>query len=128
MMTLMQTFRNRFFMTFISWTVILQLFNTSIDPADPHYGPEDLTINDIESCVEFVLEIVLGHTDAIDEVDDQNEDSGNPTSAFTLFAAERILAISKKEFEISRQENCQYIALAVPNFCPAILCPPPRTI
>lgn len=127
-MTLMQTMRTRFFMTFISWMVMLQLFNISFDPADPHHGPEDLTINDIESCVEFVLEVVLGHTDAIDEVDDQDEDSGNPTNSLTLFATEKILAISKKEFEISQRVNCLYTALSVPNFCPVIICPPPRSI
>jgi hypothetical protein len=46
-------------MTIVCLIVSLQLFNISFDPADTFCGPEDLSINEIESCVELVVEKVM---------------------------------------------------------------------
>lgn len=127
-MTLMQTLRTHFLMTIICSIVALQIFNISVDPADSDLGPEDLTVNDIESCVELVLEVMLDKTDAIGEVDDQDEDSSRPTNAITLFSIEKFWAIANNEFKITRSQTFQYTELSVPTFCPSILCPPPKSI
>jgi hypothetical protein len=57
------------------FTVAVQIFNVSIDPADDFKGAEDIAINEIESCVEFVLEVVLGRKNAIKESDETEESS-----------------------------------------------------
>lgn len=52
----------------------LYLLNISVDTADPNpeHIPEDLSINDQESIVEFVVEKVLGFEDVIKEYDDHD--------------------------------------------------------
>lgn len=67
-------------MTFITMIVTLQLINISVDPADPGGSREDLSINEIESCVELILEVLLDKTDAIKESDDQDETACSPNT------------------------------------------------
>lgn len=127
-MTFMQILRTNFLRTIISWVVMLQLLNISIDPPDRHYGPEDLTINDIESCLELVLEVFLGHDNFIGEVDDQDDDSGQPTNAITLFAVETPSTFSKEMVALAGQENSPYTEVFVPIFCLPIPGPPPKSV
>lgn len=56
----------------------LQVFNLSIDPPDPNPEcvPEDLSINEIESVVEFILERLIGWEDAVAEHDDDDRGEG----------------------------------------------------
>jgi hypothetical protein len=58
----------------------LILLNNSADSPDPyHAGPENLTYNDIESVVEFILESCLDYENAITEHDDaDNDDKSGP--------------------------------------------------
>lgn len=60
----------------------LHVINVSIDTRDQHViysetgeAHEDLSINDMESFVEFVVEDLLGMSNAIPEHDDPDEDS-----------------------------------------------------
>jgi hypothetical protein len=85
-MQLFPFLRKKSFVTILWMVVIVQLFNISFDPADPFCGTEDLSINEIESCVEMVVEIVLGHEDAIEESDESDEAPDKPGTAFTLFS------------------------------------------
>jgi hypothetical protein len=78
--------RKKSFVTIVWMAVTLQLFNISFDAADPFYGREDLSVNEIESCVEMVLEIVLGHEDAIDESDESDEAPDKPGTNIILFS------------------------------------------
>ncbi len=57
----------------------LHLLNLSVDAADPEpdYIPEDLSFNDQESFIEFVIEKVLGYEDAIKEYDDRDTENPN---------------------------------------------------
>lgn len=84
-MHVMPFFRRKLFMTIVCMIVSLQLFNLSFDPADPSYGKEDLSINEIESCLELIFEIVLGHDDAVKESDESDEAPDRPGSTVTLF-------------------------------------------
>ncbi|MBI2269928.1 MAG: hypothetical protein HYU69_06155 [Bacteroidetes bacterium] len=56
----------------------LHIFNLSIDAPDaaPDSIPEDLSVNDIESITELILEDVLLIVNAIPESDDQDNDNG----------------------------------------------------
>jgi hypothetical protein len=125
-MTLMRILRARFLMTIISSIVMLQILNISIDPADPNLASEDLSINDIESCVELVLEVVLDKTGAIEETDDRDEDSRKPATSITFFSVEKFWKIDEKEYRSQSSTNSYYRALSVPNFAPAIISPPPK--
>lgn len=58
------------------WILLaLHILNISIDAPDRHadYYAEDLSYNDIESIVEFILESVLGIDNAIAEYDEADE-------------------------------------------------------
>ena len=57
--------------------IVINLINLSIDPPDlrPFWEPEDLTVNEMESIIEVVLEIFLGIDDAISEHDEQGDES-----------------------------------------------------
>jgi hypothetical protein len=85
-MNLIPYLRKKFFVTIVWVTVTLQLFNISFDPADPFCGREDLSVNEIESCIEMVLEIVLGHEDAIEENDESDEAPDKPGATVILFS------------------------------------------
>jgi hypothetical protein len=119
--------RVRFLMTVVSLTVILQIFNISIDPADPNPANEDLSINDIESCVELIVEVILDQHDAIEETDDQDEESGKPTTSIIFFSIEKFWKIDENEYRLQPCTNSYYCLLSVPNFAPAIISPPPKT-
>ena len=66
-------------MKFLWLIMALHIFNCSVDMPDlnPEYIPEDLSINDIESIVELVLEEILGFENAIKEYDDQDSNDGS---------------------------------------------------
>ncbi len=55
----------------------VQLLNMSIDPVDvePFGMAEDLSINDIESLVELVLEEIIGIENCVAESDERDTDS-----------------------------------------------------
>jgi hypothetical protein len=56
-----------------------EILNLSIDPPDlrPNH-PEDLSVNDIESIAELVLENVFGVNNAVKEQEDHDAPDGNP--------------------------------------------------
>ncbi|KIX22729.1 hypothetical protein SY27_02610 [Flavobacterium sp. 316] len=64
--------RNSTFYRLIWGLLALHLLNVSIDNPDPNpnHIPEDLTYNEQESIVEFVIEKLLGFENAIAEYDD----------------------------------------------------------
>ena len=45
----------------------------SIDPVDRLTGVQDMAINEIESCVEFLLEVVLDKHNGIEETDEADD-------------------------------------------------------
>lgn len=64
----------------------LYLFNISVDPTDiqPGYMPEDLSFNDQESIIEFVVEKVLGYEHAFEEFDDPDTEEHNSAKQVKL--------------------------------------------
>ncbi|WP_207425950.1 hypothetical protein [Pedobacter sp. SYSU D00535] len=69
--------------SFLSIFLALLIFNSSTDSPDTRYTmvlqdgsyKEDLSKNDIETLYEFVAELLLDHTDAVGENDDQENNS-----------------------------------------------------
>jgi hypothetical protein len=71
--------RNMAWFRFVWIIVCFQILNLSVDAPDGHSDAiaEDLSINDMESIVEIVLEEVLDIKNAIAEQDEQDDDAGN---------------------------------------------------
>ncbi|NJM93500.1 MAG: hypothetical protein HC842_01530 [Cytophagales bacterium] len=59
----------------VCFIMALHVLNLSVDAPDalPDHIPEDLSINDIESIVELMLEQLLGIEDAMDEKDEWDD-------------------------------------------------------
>ncbi|TAF63450.1 MAG: hypothetical protein EAZ55_13715 [Cytophagales bacterium] len=68
-------FRQKPFTMYLWGFVCLCILNLSIDAPDklPNYIPEDLSYNDQESLIEFIIEISLGFGDTILEYDDDDD-------------------------------------------------------
>ena len=78
-MVLLTRVRQSYFAPYLWLALSLVIFNLSIDIPDPHSDAvsEDLTVNDIESISELVIEKLLGFENAFVEYDDHDlEDEG----------------------------------------------------
>lgn len=72
----------------------LHVLNFSVDPPDGYMRQtiwceqkEDLRVNEMESIGEWVLEHMLGLTNAIPEHDETSDGSGHITKSFTYWVA-----------------------------------------
>lgn len=113
-------------MTIFCTVVSIQLFNLSFDPADTFYGKEDLSINEVESCVEFILENILGYDNAVQETDESDEAPDRPGPMGPLFRiSESVLLEQNQSIEIKSfrpgMRNTHHESLSLP-----ITSPPPR--
>ena len=74
----MQSFKKHFVFRLIWFFMALHIFNCSIDAPDifPNSIPEDLSINEMESVAEFMLEKVFGFTTALPEHDENDQEEG----------------------------------------------------
>ncbi len=61
---------------FLAFLLAIYLLNFSVDSRDMHpdHVAEDLSLNDIESVVEFALEVVFGIEGAVGEHDENDQD------------------------------------------------------
>ncbi|KAB2805425.1 hypothetical protein [Phaeocystidibacter luteus] len=82
----MNKFRNSPVMRMVYGLMGLYMLNLSVDSSDlyPNHIPEDLSINDQESIVEFFVETVLGFDEAIDEHDESDFDHSEIVKVFKL--------------------------------------------
>lgn len=74
-----ETIRNHTLTKFF-WALLgLYFLNSSVDTPDPYpdYIPEDLTYNDQESILEFVVEKMLGFEEAFEEHDEPDSEEHN---------------------------------------------------
>jgi len=74
----MLPFKKLFTFRLILIFLALHIFNCSIDAPDafPNYVPEDLSINEMESVGELMLEKVFGFTTALPEHDENDQEEG----------------------------------------------------
>ena len=86
-MAVFSILRNKYWQTVVSVVITIQVVNMSVDAVHPSPNFEDLTINEIETCAEFVLEVILGYDNAIKETHDHDHSSGKPSSPHILFAS-----------------------------------------
>jgi len=115
-------------MTIVCLIVSLQLFNISFDPADTFCGPEDLSINEIESCVELVVEIILGHEDAVGESDESDEAPNKPGSSFVLFSISNSSLILANPTTLIKSYQPLFKSAHIESLSFPILSPPPKLL
>lgn len=74
----MQRLRQNFLVQFFWLFLAVHIFNCSVDSPDlqPVYAAEDLSINDMESIVEILLEKVFNCQDLIAEHDEDDSNDG----------------------------------------------------
>jgi hypothetical protein len=114
----------------LCWVLALHLLNYSIDPRDPHPNdvPEDLALNDIESFVEFVFEVVLGWEDAFDEFDEHDYEDGDWTDASKFFCSSRCqMPVEYPLYFVSTGGFPDVSRNAFPSPVNGIVVPPPET-
>lgn len=114
-------------MTVIIMIVTLQVVNISIDPADTNAGKEDLSINEIESCVELILEVCLKHSDAVRESDEHDDSSCKPgAGSLILFSVDnRVLAVEQPLAPSSSHNYCDHTSF-FESIGQSIQSPPPK--
>ncbi|HEY0653630.1 MAG TPA: hypothetical protein VGD65_10910 [Chryseosolibacter sp.] len=126
-MKVLQALRHKFLGTITLMIVTLQILNISIDPVDPHAGREDLSVNDIESCVELILEDLMGNFNAIDETEDHDEHSSKPVRHVTFFSATDSCVIVQLDFQLIPTANFSgYAEMGLYSYVRPILAPPPK--
>lgn len=106
--------------------VAVQILNISIDPADRLFGKEDLSVNEIESCVELILEVLLDHHDAVQENDESDESPDRPGSKLTVFTVADIATIQKNSILSIARRNYLHATTHPESLTLAIIPPPPR--
>lgn len=86
--------RKGFVRTSVVVLLTIQVVNVCIDPHDNFLGAHDMAVNEVESCIEFVLEVVLDQTDAVKETDEHDNTTTKHSSMTLLFcvAPNRILS------------------------------------
>jgi hypothetical protein len=125
-MRLFTCLRKKFFKTTIVMAMTLQVINISIDPADQFTGAQDVAINEIESCVELVLEVILDHDGAIDETDEADDSTHGQSGSVIFFTVKTCSLICEKPYSIvSAKNDCDHFSCFTSLNLP-ILSPPPR--
>lgn len=127
---MINTLRNSSFFRLIWCLLALHLINISIDSPDlqPSNIPEDLTFNDQESIVEFVIETLLGFENAIAEYDDPDTEKQNTSNKMHIDWIALNAAFNFKvgsNYGISKLHIPLYIEHASKEFC-TVFSPPPE--
>jgi hypothetical protein len=106
----------------------LYLFNFSIDTRDanPDIIPEDLTVNDIESFIEFVTEDVFGFNNAIAEHDEHDADDGGSFEFIKMFFNKQIPIFIAEFKPVLGLKFLVFNTSAVPSRTLEITSPPPK--
>jgi hypothetical protein len=106
------------------------MLNVCVDMPDaaPDYVPEDLTVNDIETVVELVLEKALDIDNAIeeqDEADDTNALNFEMCKDFKFYNSPLKVNFRRTAVAYNKTET-PYIAPSLKSFIKEIIPPPPK--
>jgi hypothetical protein len=85
--------RNKIWQTIITVMVTIQVINMSIDGIHPASSLEDLAINEIESCAEFVLEVLFGYEHGIKKTHGHHHASHKAGPGHILFVDVLVLPV-----------------------------------
>ena len=118
--------RKKIWKTFVTLTVIVPVINVSVDAVDPVCHFEDLTINEIESCVEWILEIGFGNPDAIQETDDHDQSTHKPGNSVVLYSDLHPAISVECAYEMTPDPPTDFHASRLLSLERSILSPPPK--
>jgi hypothetical protein len=126
-MQLISLLRSSVYRTALLVLMAAQLVNISINVADPSPVMEDLSVNEIESCVELVLEVFLGNDGAIKETNDQDHSTHKTVNnvQFCVTNFSNVL-LENNSADILRIHDT-FLVLNFKSFEQTIIAPPPRT-
>ena len=80
----MHRFRNSFWLRALFFVLALHFLNISIDTVEEGVDLEDLSLNDQEHIVEYVVESLLGYENAFAEFEDKDHNDQRKKSARKL--------------------------------------------
>jgi hypothetical protein len=106
--------------------VAVQVMNICIDPIDHLTGAQDISINEIESCIEFVVEIVMGKDNAIHETDEADSDHFRHSSIILFFTISKPI-VTEKTFTVCSSRTHSYFESNFDSLALPIISPPPRS-
>lgn len=112
--------------TVVTLIVNLQVLNVSVDPVDHTYGYEDTAINEIESCVELVLEHILQRNDAVTETNEHDGTSGKPHMRMVYIFNEQCRLTNTNSYEILPAATFGDVPCTLTSRSLPIVAPPPK--
>lgn len=127
-MPLLATLRKKFYSSVLTTMVAVQLLNLSIDAVDPFPHFEDLAINEIESCLELFIEIVLDHKDAIKETDDHDHAPCKTAGMVVLFPCTRPSHTFVNDNTVAKSQFFLKDLFSIKSPVLTIISPPPRFV
>lgn len=116
---------------FFWFLMALHILNLSVDSPDPQPDsvPEDLSINDMESIVEIILEQMLDIEDAVPETDDDDTSQGllSHTNFQLVYYQQQIDLLCKPDGQIANSTKSSFYYDAYSQqFHPEVVPPPPK--
>jgi len=127
----MSAFKFISYRNFLCLFLALYLFNYSIDSRDSHadHIAEDLSLNDIESILEFTMELVFGWDNFMQEHDEKDDRNGSTIAHHIFvggFATVTCLPNAARGIEVVHRYKDPEQGFVQNS--PDILSPPPRLI
>jgi len=123
-MKLLRIFRAPFFSFFLTIVIAIQLINLSINTGDLSHV-DDQKVNEIESCVELVLEVFMGNHNAIEEHDEQEHAGSRPAHHLLLFAYKINYDLAPLYPEIMASAETNHFFVSIKSHPKPIDPPPP---
>lgn len=117
--------RNGILSSAITVATTLQVVNISIDPIDRLIGASDIAVNEIESCVEFIVEVVLNKGDAIEETDEADNTDHRSQIIILFWSATRHVITEELPVD-STADNFAFVNSNFSSLTPSITSPPPK--
>lgn len=118
--------RKGFVRTSIVLLLTIQVINVCIDPHDNFLGAHDMAVNEVESCIEFVLEIVLNQDDAVKETDEHDNTTTKHSSMTLLFCVTPNRIVSETSLHTLSTKSFVPSADRIPSVLLPVISPPPK--
>jgi len=126
----MKFIREHIIFRFLWLVLALHVFNCSVDTPDgtPSSKPEDLSINDMETIYELVVEKILGYTNAVPEHDEPGDEENNGINAkkavdFYFYQLSLKLPLIHEQ---TAGKYCIFRDMYAEKFHPELTPPPPK--
>lgn len=123
-MKLLRIFRTPLLSFFMTMVIAIQLINLSINTGDLSHV-DDQKVNEIESCVELVLEVFMGNHNAIEEHDEQEHAGARPAHHLLLFAYKTNYDLTPLHPEIISKAETNHLSISIESHPDPVDPPPP---